>query len=165
MNRRRLEVEPWRDAVLSVSGQLNSEVGGPSSELNDSHRRRTLYGQISRHRLNDLLRLFDFPDPNITAGERTVTTVPLQQLFVLNSDFMVSQSRAFAARLQTDAATDEARIDRAFGLLFGRQPTADERVTAVKFLEESAALDGDTLSPMEQYCLALLGTNEFAYVD
>ena len=165
MNRRRLEVEPWRDAVLSVSGQLNSEVGGPSSELNDSHRRRTLYGQISRHRLNDLLRLFDFPDPNITAGERTVTTVPLQQLFVLNSDFMVSQSRAFAARLQTDAATDEARIDRAFGLLFGRQPTADERVTAVKFLEESAALDGDTLSRMEQYCLALLGTNEFAYVD
>ncbi len=165
MNRRRLEVEPWRDAVLSVSGQLNSEVGGPSSELNDSHRRRTLYGNISRHRLNDLLRLFDFPDPNITAGERTVTTVPLQQLFVLNSDFMVSQSRAFAARLQKDAATDEARIDRAFGLLFGRQPTADERATAVEFLGESAAVDGDKLSPMEQYCLALLGTNEFVYVD
>ena len=70
------------------------------------HRRRTLYGYVSRHRLNDLLRLFDFPDPNITAGERTVTTVPLQQLFVLNSDFMVAQSRAFAARLQKNAATD-----------------------------------------------------------
>jgi hypothetical protein len=165
MNRRRLEVEPWRDAVLSVSGQLNSEIGGPSSELHDSHRRRTLYGYISRHRLNDLLRLFDFPDPNITAGERTVTTVPLQQLFVLNSDFMVSQSRAFAARLQKDAATDEARISRAFELLFGRQPTADERAAAVKFLGESVAVDGDKLSPLEQYCLALLGTNEFAYVD
>ena len=165
MNRRRLEVEPWRDAVLSVSGQLNSEVGGPSSELNDSHRRRTLYGYISRHRLNDLLRLFDFPDPNITAGERTVTTVPLQQLFVLNSDFMVSQSRSFAARLQKDAATDQMRIDRAFGLLFGRPPTVDERATAVEFLEESPTADGDKLSPLEQYCLALLGTNEFAYVD
>ena len=55
MNRRRLEVEPWRDAVLSVSGQLNQEVGGPSSELNGNHRRRTLYGYVSRHRLDDLL--------------------------------------------------------------------------------------------------------------
>jgi cytochrome c553 len=165
MNRRRLEVEPWRDAVLSVSGQLNSEVGGPSSELNGSHRRRTLYGYISRHRLNDLLRLFDFPDPNITAGERTVTTVPLQQLFVLNSDFMLSQSRAFAARLQSDAATNEGRIEHAFALLFGREPTTDERATAMKFLEESVVVDGDKLSPLEQYCLALLGTNEFAYVD
>jgi hypothetical protein len=165
MNRRRLEVEPWRDAVLSVSGQLNAEVGGPSSELNDSHRRRTLYGYISRHRLNDLLRLFDFPDPNITAGERTVTTVPLQQLFVLNSDFMVSQSRAFSARLQKDAAADEQRIDRAFELLFGRHPSVDERAAAVEFLAAPTTVDGDKLSPLEQYCLALLGTNEFAFVD
>ena len=109
--------------------------------------------------------LFDFPDPNITAGERTVTTVPLQQLFVLNSDFMVSQSRAFAARLQKDAATDEARINLAFGLLFGRQPTADERAAAVEFLGVPATADGDKLSLLEQYCLALLGTNEFAFVD
>ncbi|MBC7967063.1 MAG: DUF1553 domain-containing protein [Fuerstia sp.] len=165
MNRRRLEVEPWRDAVLSVSGQLQSEIGGPSAELNDSHRRRTLYGYISRHRLNDLLRLFDFPDPNITAGERTVTTVPLQQLFVLNSDFMVTQARAFAARLQKDAATDEERIGRAFELLYCRQPAAEEQQTAVDFLRESASATGDTLSPLEQYCLALLGTNEFAFVD
>lgn len=165
MNRRRLEVEPWRDAVLSVSGQLNAEVGGPSLELNDSHRRRTLYGYISRHRLNNLLRLFDFPDPNITAGERTVTTVPLQQLFVLNSDFMVSQSRAFAARLQNESATNEARINLAFELLFGRQPTADERAAAVEFLGMPATADGDKLSLLEQYCLALLGTNEFAFVD
>jgi hypothetical protein len=92
MNRRRLEVEPWRDAVLTVSGQLDRQVGGASSQLNDDHRRRTLYGYVSRHQLNDLLRLFDFPDPNITAGERSVTTVPLQQLFVLNSGFMIGQS-------------------------------------------------------------------------
>ena len=137
---------------------------GGCSELNDTHRRRTLYGYVSRHRLNDLLRLFDFPDPIFTAGERTVTTVPLQQLFVLNSDFMVAQSRAFAARLQKDAATDEARIGRAFQLLFGRPPTDDERAAAVEFLELSAVTD-DKLSPLEQYCLALLGTNEFAYVE
>lgn len=165
MNRRRLEVEPWRDAVLSVSGQLNREIGGRSSELNGSHRRRTLYGYVSRHRLNDLLRLFDFPDPNITAGERTVTTVPLQQLFVLNSDFMVSQAKALAARLRTEAPSDDRKIILAFELLFARRPGDEELQTAVEFLTTITTESGDSLSPLEQYCLALLGTNEFAYVD
>ena len=165
MNRRRLEVEPWRDAVLSVSGKLNGTIGGPSSELDGNHRRRTLYGYVSRHRLNDLLRLFDFPDPNITAGERTVTTVPLQQLFVLNSEFMVAQSKALAARIETEGGSDNERIDRTFLLLFGRRPTEEERRTALDFLTASSAFNGESLSPLEQFCLAMLGTNEFAYID
>lgn len=165
MNRRRLEVEPWRDAVLAVSGQLNPEVGGASSELNGNNRRRTLYGYISRHRLDDLLRLFDFPDPNITAGERSVTTVPLQQLFVLNSDFMMTQARALAERLEKEGGTDAERIDRSFRLLYGRQPTADEVQLAERFMTAAAAEKDNALTPLQQYCLAMLGTNEFAYVD
>jgi len=165
MNRRRLEVEPWRDAVLSVSGQLNREIGGASSELNGNHRRRTLYGYVSRHRLNDLLRLFDFPDPNITAGERSVTTVPLQQLFVLNSDFMIVQAKALAARLSREVESDADRINRLFQLLYGRLPTDEDRRLSVAFLQEPSVEAGDSLSPLEQYCLAMLGTNEFAYVD
>ena len=100
--------------MLAVSGQLDRSTGGSSSELNGGHRRRTLYGYISRHRLDDLLRLFDFPDPNITAGERSVTTVPLQQLFVLNSEFMVSQAKSLAARLNKEEPTDIGQIDRCF---------------------------------------------------
>ncbi len=165
MNRRRLEVEPWRDAVLSVSGQLNPEIGGASSELKGDHRRRTLYGYVSRHRLNDLLRLFDFPDPNISAGERSVTTVPLQQLFVLNSDFMVAQAKALAIRLSRDAVLEEARVDRLFQLLYGRMPTDDEVKFSLSFLQQVSSEAGDSLSSLEQYCLAMLGTNEFAYVD
>ena len=69
MNRRRLEVEPWRDGLLAVSGELQLDMGGPSTNLDDANnKRRTLYGFVSRHRLNELLRLFDFPDPNITAA-------------------------------------------------------------------------------------------------
>ncbi len=165
MNRRRLEIEPWRDAVLSVSGQLNREIGGASSELNGNHRRRTLYGSVSRHRLNDLLRLFDFPDPNITAGERSITTVPLQQLFVLNSDFMIVQAKALAARLSREAESDADRISRLFQLIYGRMPTDEDINVSVAFLQEPSAEVGDSLSPLEQYCLAMLGTNEFAYVD
>ena len=72
MNRRRLEVEAWRDAMLAVSGRLDPTVGGPSRSLDDpENRRRTFYAAVSRHDLDPLLRLFDFPDPNITSGERT----------------------------------------------------------------------------------------------
>ena len=71
MNRRRLEVEAWRDAMLAVSGNLDPTVGGPSLDLSTpDNRRRTLYGAVSRHDLDPLLRLFDFPDPNITSDRR-----------------------------------------------------------------------------------------------
>ncbi len=165
MNRKRLEIEPWRDAVLAISGQLDTRIGGSSAPLDDSNRRRTLYGFVSRHRLNDLLRLFDFPDPNITAGERSVTTVPLQQLFVLNSDFMVNQSKALAARLEREEPSTPARIDRAFKLTCGRSPNDTERAAAEEFLAAPPDSGTDKLTPLEQFCLALLGTNEMTYLD
>src|SRR5207244_12149296 len=116
--------EAWRDAILAAAGTLDRTVGGPSSELAaPDYRRRTLYGSVSRHELNPLLRLFDFPDPNITGGERTVTTVPLQQLFVLNSEFMVRNAKALAARLAEGGKDDTARIREAFLLLYGRPAT------------------------------------------
>lgn len=166
MNRRRLEVEPWRDSVLSVAGTLDSKMGGPSSDLaNGGNRRRTVYGFVSRHRLDELLRLFDFPDPNITAGQRTVTMVPLQQLFVLNSDFMTQQARALVARLNREAATDEDRIRRAYMLLFSRSPSASEVQFATNFLAESKDDSSNKVTPFEQLALALLGSNELAFVD
>src|SRR5262249_52082978 len=62
MNRRRLEVEAWRDAMLAVSDSLDETVGGPSNELAlPENHRRTLYAVVSRHDLDWLLRLFDFP--------------------------------------------------------------------------------------------------------
>ena len=90
MNRRRLDVEAWRDAMLAVAGRLDESLGGPSVGLDaPGNRRRTAYAAVSRHDLAWMLRLFDFPDPNITSGGRVETTVPLQQLFVLNSELMV----------------------------------------------------------------------------
>ncbi len=163
MPRRRLEVEPWRDAVLTVTGTIDRQLGGPSRNLDGNNRRRTLYGFVSRHQLDELLRLFDFPDPNITAGQRTVTTVPLQQLFVLNSDFMTVQAKALTARLQKEASTDDARIRRAFQLLFHREPTAAELQLAQDFV--STKSEDSKLSSWEQYSLALLGSNEFLFVD
>ncbi len=169
MNRQRLEVEPWRDAMLAVSGQLDRTLGGPSSNLaSANNRRRTLYGFISRHKLDELLRLFDFPDPNITSDIRSVTTVPLQQLFVLNSEFTIARAKALAARLMGESSADDSdRIGRAYQLLYGRKPSEREFEVGLKFLAATSEekQEGDDLSPWEQYALALLGANEFTYID
>ncbi len=171
MNRRRLDIESWRDSLLFVAGNLDLSVGGPSINLADkSNRRRTLYAAVSRHELNPVLRLFDFPDPNLTSERRSLTTVPMQQLFVLNSDFMIDQSRALASRLEKSGTADtESRVDQLYRWVFGRTPTADERKLGVNYLNDETPVDGVNgevkLSRVEQYCQALLSTNEFFFVD
>ncbi len=116
MNRRRLDAEALRDSLLAVTGQLDLAVGGPSLNLSDPKNvRRTFYAAISRHDLNPLLRLFDYPDPNLTSERRTNTTVPMQQLFALNSEFIVQQAKLLAARLDRESpADDQARLERLY---------------------------------------------------
>jgi cytochrome c553 len=175
MNRRRLEVEVWRDALLAVGGQLDSTVGGPSVDLaSPKNCRRTFYAVISRHDLNPLLRLFDFPDPNISSEERAVTTVPLQQLFVLNSEFMARSATALSDRLTSVAEEENAsRIRRAFVLLYGRPATSKELDLGLQYLADTETTDGITgenrtgrlLTQWEKYAQVLLSANEFLYVD
>lgn len=170
MHRRRLDIESWRDSLLMVAGNIDLTMGGPSANLADkNNRRRTLYAAISRHELNPVLRLFDFPDPNLTSERRSLTTVPMQQLFVLNSDFMVDQSRAVAARLEKANLPDTAaKVEQLYRWLFGRQPLPQELRLGVGFVDRSPDEAGSQeakLSRLEQYTQALLSTNEFFFVD
>ncbi len=174
MNRRRLEVEAWRDAMLAVAQNLDETLGGPSQELTSpSNHRRTFYASVSRHELNGLLRLFDFPDPNITSAERTVTTVPLQQLFVLNSEFMIRNAKALAARLAAEPEPDErGRIRRAYELLYGRPATERELHLGWTFLtaeeptgDARVGRGENALTRWEQYAQVLLSASEFLFVD
>ena len=165
-NRHRLDVESWRDALLSVSGQMDLQMGGPTVSLrNAKNRRRTVYAKISRHELDGLLRLFDFPDANVSAAKRTETTVPQQQLFVLNSPFFVDQARGFANRLRKETTEDTARVQRAYQLAFGREPSVEELQLGLAFASGDVTAEGDKVSRWEQYCQALLATNEFLYVE
>jgi hypothetical protein len=160
MNRRRLDVEAWRDAILAVSGTLDPKLGGPPQELSDpANRRRTLYGTVKRRELNDLLRLHDFPDPVTHSPARVPTTTPLQQLFTLNSPFLQQHATAFAHRVWADApANNEARIRRAYRLVYGRPATADDVRIGLAFLAGNDAL-------WPQYAQVLLGSNEAIFVD
>jgi Protein of unknown function (DUF1553) len=163
MNRRRLSVEQWRDAVLFVSGELDS-AGGPSLELdNPTNFRRTVYARVSRLKLNDLLMQFDYPDANVHAEKRSITTTAIQKLFVLNSPFMLERARAFAAHIKRQSPeSDSIRMAQAYQLLFGREPSREEAQLALAFLQKPAA--GES-SRWEQYAQLLLAANEMLYVD
>jgi mono/diheme cytochrome c family protein len=174
MNRRRLDVEAWRDAILAVAGRLDSKIGGPSLSLDaPANERRTLYAAISRHDLASMLRLFDFPDPNITSGGRVETIVPLQQLFVLNSEFMVANAKAVASRLSESGKVggggkgEEGRTRQAYELLFGRPPTDRECKLGLLYLQQfdSPGSHRSDMSGLDRYAQALLATNEFLFVD
>ena len=158
--RKRLDVEQWRDALLCASGQLDLKMGGAPFDLAAlSDKRRTIYGSVKRRELSDILRLHDFPDPVTHSPVRIPTTTPLQQLFTLNSPLMVEQSLAMARRLAKESQDSTERVARAYSLLFGRQPTPGEIRVALEYVGSGAE------SAWQQYCQALMGSNEFLFID
>ena len=124
-NRHRMTAEQIRDSLLFVSGALDPKMGGPSTPLTPEFNRRTVYGKISRYKLDDYLQLFDFPSPNLSAEKRFTTSVPLQRLFFMNSDFMQQQGELLARKIANEP-DNTARIQKAYRLIFGRSATDAE---------------------------------------
>ncbi len=131
--RKRLEAEQLRDAVLLVSGNLDKSLGGPSTDLTPAFTRRTVYGKVSRYKLDEYLQLFDFPAPNISAEKRFTTTVPLQRLFLMNSDFMQAEAEQLAKRVAAEP-DNRARIKKAYMLVYGREPSEQEIKLGIEYL-------------------------------
>jgi hypothetical protein len=166
MNRRRLEFEPLRDALLAVAGRLDGTAGGPPVEMTAADaRRRSVYGFIDRQNLPGLLRTFDFASPDASTPQRHTTTVPQQALFLMNSAFVIEQAKSFAARPDVRGQPDDtARIRRMHQLAYGRDAEPEEVKLGLSFL--AAVSEGRAgLSPWEQYAQVLLMGNEFAIVD
>jgi mono/diheme cytochrome c family protein len=157
-NRRRLDVESIRDSLLFVAGNLDLKAGGPATAFGPENHRRTVYGFVSRRRLDPVLALFDFPNPVVTSEQRLPTLVPLQKLFFMNSDFVMEQSKALAKSLQESNGDDNTRIANAYRLIFQREPTAGERKLALEFLHDSP-------KGWPQYTQVLLSSNEFSYLN
>src|SRR4051812_14612830 len=132
-DRHRMTAEQVRDSVLFVSGALDTKMGGPSVALAPAVERRTVYGKISRYKLDDYLQLFDFPSPNLSAEKRFTTSVPLQRLFLMNSDFMQQQGELIARRVANEP-DNAARIQKAYRIVFGRAATDAEVKAGLAFL-------------------------------
>ncbi len=164
-NRRRLDVEALRDSMLFVSGTLDPRIGGPTEDWDETNHRRTIYGKVSRFKLDHTLALFDYPSPAITSEQRNVTHVPLQKLFFLNSDWVIGQAAALAKRLHSDGlSSDEARLREAYLHLFSREAADPELQLGLEFLQKAAGRDGAELA-WQQYAQVLLSSNEFSFVD
>jgi hypothetical protein len=157
-NRRRLDVESIRDSLLFVAGNLELKSGGPAMAFGPDNHRRTVYGFVSRRRLDPVLALFDFPNPVVTSEQRLPTLVPLQKLFFMNSDFVMEESKALAKKLLESNGDDNTRVANAYRLLFQRDPTSAERKLALEFLHDSQ-------NAWPQYTQVLLSSNEFSYLN
>ena len=140
-SRKRMDAEQLRDSILQVSGNLDDSLGGPPQELTPDYHRRTVYGQVSRYKLDAYLQLFDFPPPNISAEKRFTTTVPLQRLFLMNSDFVQLQSESLYKRVAAEP-DNRARIRKLYSLAYGREP---------KEAEIQLGLDYLRTEPMKEY--------------
>jgi len=165
----RLEAEAMRDAMLSVAGVLEAEVGGPPyldfktyffkgtqfyDPLEDAGRRRSLYRMWARGGRSPFLDTFDCPDPSASTPRRQATTTPLQALSLLNNGLVFALSGEMAARLRREARGDEIR--RAFDLAYQRRPTAAEMRLVGAFVERHG---------LDALCRVLFNSAEFSQVD
>jgi cytochrome c553 len=172
---RRLDAEAFRDAVLSASGSLNPE--SPKGSLMPSNfnakqpprttaetPHRSVYLPILRGApLPEALAVFDVANPNIVVAQREETTVPSQALYLLNSPFVIDQSRKAARRLLADAKlTDEQRADLAYRLALSRPATTEEAARVVAYVRAADPKGGE--AAWASFCQALFASAEFRYV-
>ena len=175
MNRRRLEAECIRDTILYVSGELQPGTGGPTIATDTAadyaykhtSKQRSVYLPVLRNALPELFEVFDFPDTSRVTGQRNVTTVAPQSLFLMNHPFVMEQARYFADRLLAKSGLDDkARVEEAYRLALGRQPAEGELRLALKYLSEPAASSsGARPQAWAQLCHSIFASLDFRYLD
>jgi hypothetical protein len=189
MNRRRLDAECIRDSILTVSGTLEKKVGGPNVDAgavnsNDAgaqnleygyafvDTRRSLYTPAFRNKRLELFEAFDFADINGPVGKRNTSTVAPQALYLLNHEFVITQSRKAAERLlATDAARaddPEALVKQAYRETLSREPTERETRLARDFVTVSPGDTDKSAKRQENWSLlmqALFASVDFRYLN
>jgi len=176
MNRRQLEAEAIRDAILFVSGKLNMEMGGPSFQdfviekpehsphyqydLHDPEdprcHRRSIYRFLVRSQTQPFMTVMDCADPSIMVNKRNQTITPLQALSMLNNKLSLVMAKHFAARVRGSQGDVRGQMSEAYKIALGRPPTPDE-------LE--AISDYATAYGLANACRVILNLNEFVFVD
>ncbi len=179
-HRRRLPAEAIRDAMLSISGQIDLSPGEApvsglgtlvtenTSEANKffhsdlGSNKRSIYLPIIRAEVPEVLAVFDFADPDVVMGQRPETNVPAQSLFLLNNPFIARHAGHAAARIRASSYPDNsARVEAVFQLVLARSPTNQEHRDASAFLN-AHALAEDAIEPLIR---ALLASTSFRMLE
>jgi hypothetical protein len=184
---RRLEAEIIRDSMLAVSGELNPQQGGPSvypvlprpvlegqSRPGDGwhtspHRqahRRSVYIFVKRSLAVPELDLLDSPDTTSSCEQRVVSTTGPQALTFLNGSFAQEQAQALCERLQRNTKSDlNQKVEQAFELALCRPARPDELRTAAAFVKKGPMNAPASVAALKAFCLVLMNTNEFVYLN
>ena len=189
MSRRRLDAEPMRDAIVSFSGELDLSMGGSIMSFKDrqyvantaakgaidyERSLRAVYLPVVRSSMYDVFRAFDFADPSTANGDRNSTVVAPQALFMMNGRVVLDHSRRMAEKLLAREELDDAgRIRDAYERVLSRLPEAQEVDRAQTFVAKiERTLAERVADPAERkaqawqsFCKALIGSNEFLYVN
>jgi hypothetical protein len=180
---RRLDAEALRDAMLAVSGELDATMFGPYTatsrdgagevvvdEKSAGAHRRSLYMQQRRTQVLGMLESFDAPSIVFSCTVRPSTTVPLQSLKLLNSEFVRARAAGLAKRVpRSQPVNDADTIERVYFITAGRPPTDAERDISLAFLalqpQQYAGAEDANERAWVDYCHMLLAGNAFLYVE
>lgn len=190
MQRKRLEAEAIRDAILAVGGSLDLTMGG--SQLPTENRkyvtstanvnpivyegkRRSIYQPVVRSALYEVFQAFDFADPSVSGGKRETTTIAPQALFMMNSKLVAEQTEALATSLLADETlSDTDRIQQIYSVCYNRPASKDETERALRYVEQYAHAQetrgndeprAAELTAWQSLCRAVIASNEFVYVE
>jgi len=145
MNRRRLDFEELRDSLLRASGELAEKTGGKPVPLYAGPLApvRSIYGYVDRQFLPGVYRVFDFPNPDLPSGPRSLTTVPQQALYLMNSPFLVERARSLAGRTAPASSLNsspDARVAALYRAALQRDPTPPELELSRGFIAAAEAI-------------------------
>ncbi|MCP3696597.1 MAG: DUF1553 domain-containing protein, partial [Planctomycetaceae bacterium] len=186
-SRRRLEAEVIRDTMLLASGSLESkrpagsvvtvhggkliQDGLTPDKIHKPSNHRSVYLPILRNGLPEVLEVFDMADPSLVVGQRNVTIVPSQDLYLMNNPFVIEKSGKFAQRLLQDSDDEKGRIQLAYQVALSRLPTSTEQQKALRFVQEiqqslpdTQSNDQKQLTAWTGFCQALFVSSEFRYL-
>ena len=156
-NRQRLDFESLRDSILLVSGQLDQSIGGSPFSLTAQPAvpRRTAYAYLERGHIPGEMGAFDFAIPEAHVPQRFLTTVPQQALYLMNSPFILEESKHLIARSEIQSASgDRDRVDRVYRTVFGRAAKNEEVQAALDYIHSDTEKQEPTPATVWQYGLA-----------
>jgi len=174
--KRRADAEYLRDALLTISGTLDDAKGGPTVKSGTNSefgyvytsQRRSVYLPVFRNKIEEMLSVFNFPDPNLVQGQRTSTTLATQALYMMNHPKMLAFSESTAKRvLDLPDQTRQQRLDWLYRFSVGRLPTESEVKLCTNYLN-AATSDQQNIDQVETWsilCQTIFCSIDFRYIE
>ncbi|MCU0717530.1 MAG: DUF1549 and DUF1553 domain-containing protein, partial [Pirellula sp.] len=174
MNPIRMESQVIRDSLLSLAGELDTTLGGPSIPVNNTgSKRRSLYYFHSKNERNKLLSVFD--DANVLDCYRRASSIVPQQALALENSELAQELAIKIVNQMEPASSDRDFIASAFRKVLGYEPNDQEVSLSLRFLQAqkegspgpldteqaSNPSNAESISPKAAFLLALLNHNDF----